>query len=195
MTNFDPKKHHRRSIRVPGYDYTQGWFFVTICTHQRAHLFGQVVDGAVQLSPLGALVQAEWVRTAEICPAVTLDAFVVMPNHFHGIIGLDDGSRGTVHRHVGASRRLAPTTTTTTKSPVSGSLGAIMAQFKSIVTKKFNQSQQTQGIPVWQRGYYERIIRNERELNAIRQYIHNNPARWDDDRDNLDAMLRKMTQR
>ncbi|MCA9962227.1 MAG: hypothetical protein KC443_24495, partial [Anaerolineales bacterium] len=84
----DARKQQRRSIRLPGYDYRQGLFFVTICTYRRQNLFGKVVGDAMVLSPLGQLVAQEWQKTAVIRPNVTLDAWVVMPNHFHGIIQL-----------------------------------------------------------------------------------------------------------
>lgn len=181
MTRYDPAKHHRRSIRLKGYDYTQaGAYFVTIVTRERELLFGEVINGEMRLNAHGRVVESEWLRTAEVRPNVELDAFVVMPNHLHGILIIrnDAQSRVGASRHVGASQRLAPT------GPVAGSLGAIMAQFKSICTKRINRTRHTPGAPVWQRNYYERIVRNERELNAIRQYIRHNPARWADDMEN-----------
>ncbi len=184
-------EHHRRSIRLPGYDYTHpGAYFVTICTHQRESLFGDVVDGEMRLNEFGEIVREEWFQTAKIRPNVELrdDEFVVMPNHIHGIIWIVD--------IVGATRRVAPTTTTRQvapmasepRGPVPGSIGAIIGQFKSIVTKRINILRAAPGAPVWQRNYYEHIIRNEHALNAIRQYIHDNPARWSWDRNNLDAI-------
>ena len=106
MPSYDPARHHRRSIRLPGYDYTQpGAYFVTIVTHCRAHVFGEVVDGDMQLNAWGDIVRDEWFKTAQIRPYVQLwdDEFVVMPNHIHGIIWV-------VGDHmVGARRRRAPT--------------------------------------------------------------------------------------
>ena len=167
--------HRRRSIRLKGYDYTQpGAYFVTICTHGRAMLFGRVVDGEMALNAYGEIVREEWFRTAQVRPYVELfpDEFVVMPNHIHGIVWI-----------VGATRRVAPTNGHP-HGPVPGSLGAIIGQFKSIVTKRINALRGTPGAPVWQRNYYEYIIRTERALDAIRRYIAANPLRWDLDRYN-----------
>lgn len=103
MTAYDPNRHHRRSIRLKGYDYTQpGAYFITICTHERAHLFGAVVEGEMRLNEWGEIVREEWFKTAQIRPYVTLypDEFVLMPNHVHGIVWI-----------VGARRRRAPTGT------------------------------------------------------------------------------------
>jgi putative transposase len=175
MTKFDPKIHHRRSIRLAGYDYTQaGAYFVTLVTWQRDCLFGEVIAGEMRLNDFGKIVQEEWERTAIIRPNIELGAHMVMPNHFHGILMIIDG--------VGASRRLAPTEVI---SPKPGSLGAIMAQFKSIVTKRiWKLNQNMNGTPIWQRNYYEHIIRNDREMGEIWRYIESNPALWADDDEN-----------
>ena len=186
MTSYDPDRHHRRSIRLKGYDYTQpGAYFVTLCTHDRAHLFGEVVDGEMRLNEWGEIVRDEWFKTAQVRPYVQLrdDEFVVMPNHIHGIIWIAD--------NVGATRRVAPTdrvAPTTPRGPAPQSIGAIIGQFKSAVTKRMNELRDTPGALVWQRNYYEHIIRNERALNAIRQYIDENPLRWDLDRYNPDRI-------
>jgi putative transposase len=181
---FDPKvprddargRHHRKSIRLPGYDYTQaGAYFVTVVTWQRDCLFGDVVNGEMQLNDFGKIVLEEWERGPVVRPNIALGADVVMPNHFHGILIID----GNV---VGASRRLAPTDAI---SPKPGSLGAIMAQFKSIVTKRiWKLDENMTGTPIWQRNYYERIVRNEREMEAIWRYIEANPVNWRDDEEN-----------
>lgn len=169
---YDPHKHHRQSIRLKGYDYTlAGAYFVTICTYKREPMFGKIVDGKMQLSLLGQLVYAEWQKTAVIRPNIYLDAFVVMPNHLHGIIviyfneaeGRPDGS---------------PVQSTSLQSE---SLGAIVGQFKSKVTKRYRRFRKNDDSPIWQRNYYEQIIRNERHLTAVQQYIYNNPANWASD--------------
>jgi putative transposase len=168
---YDPYKHHRQSARLKGYDYTQaGAYFVTICAYKRQPLFGKIVDGKMRLSLLGQLVYAEWQKTAVIRPNIYLDAFVVMPNHLHGIIVIFFNEAPLV----GATRRVAPTLQ-------SGSLGAIIGQFKSVVTKRYRRFRKNDDSPIWQRNYYEQIIRNERHLTAVQQYIHNNPANWTDD--------------
>ncbi len=174
-TKFDPKIHHRKSIRLPGYDYTQaGAYFVTVVTWQRDCLFGVVVNGETVLNDFGKIVMEEWERGPVVRPNIELGAYIVMPNHFHGILVIDG--------NVGASRRLAPTGAI---SPKPGSLGAIMAQFKSIVTKRiWKLDENMNGTPIWQRNYYERIIRNEREMDAIWRYIEANPVNWGDDEEN-----------
>lgn len=175
-SQYNPTLHHRRSIRLPTYDYAQaGAYFVTVCAHQKARVFGEIANDVMRLNAWGEVVREEWLRTAEVRRDVELDAFVVMPNHFHGIIILSGA--------VGATRRVAPTRSHAT-GPKSKSLGAILAQFKSMVTKRITTSRQTSGIPVWQRNYYEHIIRSERELHQIRQYIADNPRKWALDHEN-----------
>ena len=196
---YDPKKHHRRSIRLKGYDYTQpGAYFITLCTQHRACLFGEVVDGRMVLNDAGRIVREEWFRTANLRPYVVLhdDEFVVMPNHVHGIIWIvDEGDEAGPHvvgsrrRVVGSRRRRDPTTTTTEQfgKPVPGSIPTIVRAFKSAVTRRINEYRGTPGMPVWQRNYYEHIIRDERSLHRIRRYIADNPARWARDRNNPPA--------
>ncbi|GIV57081.1 MAG: hypothetical protein KatS3mg040_1849 [Candidatus Kapaibacterium sp.] len=193
---YDPEQHHRRSIRLPGYDYVQaGGYFITICTHDRTNMFGEVVDGEMQVNAVGEVVCAEWFRTAQIRPYVRLydDEFVVMPNHIHGIIWIINDDVGATRRvaptrrvahRVGATHRVAPTDPP--RGPASGSIGAIVGQFKSITTKRINALRGTPGAPVWQRNYYEHIIRTEDALQRIREYIATNPLRWHLDRENPD---------
>ncbi|GAB4577730.1 MAG: transposase [Anaerolineales bacterium] len=172
---YNPDIHHRRSIRLKGYDYTQsGAYFVTIVTYQRAHLFGKVVNGVMQLNEWGEIARREWFKTAELRPYVELfdDEFVVMPNHAHGILWINDGVV------VGAERRSAPTTNDAIPHVDAGSLGAIVRAYKSAVTYAINAARQTRGMTVWQRNYYEHIIRNDAELNRIRKYIIENPLKW-----------------
>jgi len=182
---FDPQKHHRpfdyaqgrRSIRLKGYDYSlAGAYFVTIVAWRREMLFGDVVDGktpqggAVVLNEFGQIVREEWEQTAVVRPNVELGEYVIMPNHVHGmLIFVDDG--------VGATRRVAPVL-----QP--NSLGAVLGQFKSIVTKRINRLQNVAGRPVWQRNYYEHIIRDEREWENIHRYIESNPSMWAEDEEN-----------
>ena len=177
---YDPRKHHRRSIRLPGYDYAQpGAYFVTICTHRRACLFGRVVDGEMRLNDAGRIVQASWDDLPNHYPHVQLDAFVVMPNHVHGIIILTDDVVA-----IGAGLRPAPirpapiTQPTTKRHPLS----EIVRAFKSFSSRRINQLRGTPGTRTWQRNYYEHIVRNEGDLHRIRAYIANNPAKWFNDR-------------
>ncbi len=196
MGRYDPNRHHRRSIRLPGYDYTQpGAYFVTICTHERAHLFGHVVDGDMVLNAFGKIVWEEWFRSAEIRAEIELfpDEFVVMPNHIHGIVWIMETNDHNVGAH-GRAPVIGPTGRSPLRippahprGPAARSLGSFIAGFKSAVTKRINTLRGTPGARVWQRNYYERIIRNERALNAIRRYIAENPLRWHRDRYNPDA--------
>jgi REP element-mobilizing transposase RayT len=147
-------------------------------------LFGHIVDGEMELDDIGRMVEEQWLQTAEVRPNVELDEFVIMPNHFHGIlIIVDDVGPGAV---VGASRRLARSGSDA-HGPSSGSIGAVMAQFKSIVTKHVNGLPDMQGVRVWQRNYFEHIIRNEPELDRIRVYIAGNSAHWAEDNENQNA--------
>lgn len=169
---YAPYRHQRRSIRLRGHGYTRpGAYFGTICTDRRFRLCREVVDGEVRLNTFREIVREEQLRTAQVRPYVELfeHDFVVMSNHI-------------LEHDVGATRRVAPTAPL--RGPTSQSLGAIIAQFKSIVTKRINTLRRTPGAPVWQRNYYEHINRNERALNAIRRYIVDNPRRWHLDRYN-----------
>lgn len=179
---FMPDKHHRRSIRLPGYDYAQaGAYFVTIYVQNRECLFGEVIDGAMQLNDAGRVVAEEWVKTAEIRTEIELDEFVVMPNHFHAIVWIvGDPVMGD---HAG-DRPVAPTGIVGGNGHKPRSVAAVMAGFKSAVTKRINASRGTAGASVWQRNYYEHIIRDEKSLNRIREYIANNPRQWTLDREN-----------
>jgi len=223
---YDPERHHRRSIRLAGYDYTQaGAYFVTLVTHQRECLFGEIVDGEMLLNEIGRIVRDEWFRSAEIRREIALDPdeFVVMPNHIHGIVwicnmGDDVGSHGVgadgvgadgvgadgvgahgvgadgVGAHgVGADGVGADGVGAHGRAPLPGqrlprSLSSFIAGFKSAVTKRINEYRGTPGVPVWQRNYFEHIIRDDGELERIRQYIMNNPALWKEDRENLDVI-------
>jgi REP element-mobilizing transposase RayT len=162
--NDDQNIHHRRSIRLRGYDYTQsGVYFVTICTHARAHIFGQIIDGAVDLSPAGRLLDRCWLALPRHFSFVTIDTYVIMPDHIHGILAID---RPEDHA------RPAPSTR---PHVVPGSLGAIVRTLKSTAARAINRSS---GGPIWQRNYYERVVRDDAELQRVRAYIINNPARW-----------------
>lgn len=182
MTGYDPKRHHRRSIRLPEYDYSQpGAYFVTLCAQDRACLFGEVVDGEMRLNDAGRIVREEWLRTAEIRPSVEMDAFVVMPNHVHGIIVIVSGdSWGTLQR--APTLRRAPTVERFGK-PTSNSIPTIVRLIKSATTTRINAMRDTPGAPLWQRNYYEHVIRDDDALHRIRDYIVNNPAQWALDRE------------
>ena len=169
---FDPRIHHRRSIRLPGYDYSSpGAYYVTICTHEKSFLFGRVLDGQMHRNDFGDVAHEEWFRSAKLRHDIMLDAFIVMPNHIHGIII----RRGTARR--------APTVERFGK-PVAGSLPTLVRAYKSAVTQGINTLRKTPGESVWQENYYEHIVRSEAELNRIREYIATNPLRWGSDRYN-----------
>jgi REP element-mobilizing transposase RayT len=214
----------RRSIRLRGYDYSRaGAYFITLCTQNRQCLFGEIVDGAMRLNPAGRLVADEWMKTAIIRHEIELDEWVMMPNHFHGILAIVDGCcrgdppvapkidrpmttpwRGDppvapkIDRPMTTPWRgdppVAPkidrpmTTPWTGDPPVAPtgpkprSVGAVMAGFKSAVTKRVNEWRNTPGAKLWQRNYWEHVIRNESELNRIREYIRHNPAKWELDK-------------
>lgn len=164
----------RRSIRLKHYDYAEaGAYFVTVCSRNRECMFGTIMNGTVQLHELGNVVQLQWLRTAQIRNNIALDQFVVMPNHLHGIINIL--RRGVLP--------CAPVHTRRLKSP-SQTLGAIIRGFKSSTTKHINVMRNTPGRPVWQDNFYEHVIRNEDDLNAIRDYILNNPLQWELDEEN-----------
>ncbi len=185
--NYDPEKHHttgvlrsRRSIRLKGYDYAQaGAYFVTLCTQHRECLLGQIVDGTMQLSPLGNIVYECWHRMPEYFSGVELDEFVVMPNHIHGVIIIVGAKHS--QNYANASPLPEPHQPHGTES---GSLGAIIQNYKSVSTRKINQLRGDKGLVIWQRNYYEHIVRDEDELNRVRGYITANPSQWLADRNN-----------
>lgn len=172
----------RQSLRLRGYDYSQaGAYYVTICTHNRACLFGEVINGEMVLNPVGHIVESEWKRTEDIRKDVVLDAVVVMPNHVHMIVFCVGADRRPPTNHPSGGPQSAPTTLRSNPTTV---LGNIFKGFKSATTVKINQHRQTPGTPVWQRGYYDHIVRNDDDLNRIRQYITDNPMQWALDAEN-----------
>ena len=178
--NHNPEVNQRRSIRLRGYDYSQpGSYFVTVCTKGRESLFGNVIDEEVALNFAGRVVQEEWSYTEIVHPEVQVDEFVIMPNHIHGIITIRE-PEGLVGGH---GRAPLPCGNSIFQRPPR-SLGSLISGFKSAATKRINQSRHTPGQPIWQRNYYEHIIRRETDINRIRQYIHDNPAKWADDKYN-----------
>ena len=194
MVKFDPQKHHRRSIRLPGYDYASaGAYYVTIVAWQRECLFGEVINKEMQLNKVGKIVEWEWLELPKRLSYISLGAHMVMPNHFHGIL--------FVHENVGATRQGQPMSQPKEKplptiipdsidgsplprGPKPASLGAIMAQFKSRVTKRIWKFPEFKETPIWQRNYYEHIIRNQTDLQNKTDYIAANPLLWDEDDEN-----------
>jgi putative transposase len=182
---YNPEKHHRRSIRLKGYDYSQpGIYFVTLCIHRRECLLGEVIEGVMQLSSAGRIVEKEWLRNALVHRNVELDAFVIMPNHLHGLVILTDNpkavpSGGDLPGNLNSIKGYVQTSRP--KGPVSGSLGAIIGQFKSLSGKQINRIRKSPGVSVWQRDFHDHIIRHEVALENIRKYIVKNPQRWAND--------------
>jgi len=170
----NPDKHHRHSIRLKDYDYSQaGAYFVTICTRDREGLFGEIADELMRLSLSGDIVRACWDDLPRHYSHVALDVFVIMPNHIHGIIVLADPMV------VGAGFKPAPTTVNKRHR-----LTEIIRAFKTFSSRRINELHNTPGRPVWQRNYYEHVIRNENDLDEVRKYIVNNPLKWDLDKEN-----------
>jgi REP element-mobilizing transposase RayT len=182
--NYDPQKHNRRSLRLKGYDYASpGLYFVTICTHNQLCLFGQVTNGTMVLNKWGKIARDEWRRTASIRDNVALDAFVVMPNHVHGIIQIIDTDNNVVvgaYRDTPLLRNIDPDQQPEFRSP-SKTVGAIVRGYKSAVTTRINKKRNTAGRKVWQRNYHDHIIRDRESLERIRYYIRNNPSQWEKD--------------
>jgi REP element-mobilizing transposase RayT len=193
VEKFKPQKHHRRSIRLPHYDYSQpGAYFVTIVAWQRECLFGEIVNAETRLYKIGKIVESEWLALPKRFSSLELGAWVIMPNHFHGILWIHENVRATRHgptRAMPASESV-PTVTAACMDgsplphgPRPGSLGAILAQFKSRVTKRVWKIPEYKETPIWHRNYYEHIIRNETDLQNITDYIESNPVRWEQDRE------------
>ena len=176
MNKYDPNIHHRRSIRLKGYDYAQaGLYFITICVQNRENLFGEIVPNErgdhkgsppqMILNDAGKMIETEWINLKKRYENIELHEFITMPNHFHGILEIV----------VGAATRAAPTAAPT--------VGDMMGAFKSISTVEYirgvkNLNWRPFNGKLWQRDYYEHIIRDERAYENISNYIVNNPAKW-----------------
>ena len=192
---FDPKIHHRRSIRLKGYDYLQaGAYFVTIVAWRREMLFGEIVDGQMILNRHGQIVLDAWRDLPNHYRHAELGAFVIMPNHVHGIVVLVDEGRGGSSikgRMILPNDLIAGTEPSSNKQtrpyinpkPRHG-LSEIIRAFKLFSARRINSLRHAEGIPVWQRNYYEHIIRNEPEMDRITRYIESNPLQWMDDDEN-----------
>ncbi len=161
----------RRSLRLRDHDYaSRGAYFVTICTHNRAAVLGCIRNDRVDLSRLGSMVEAEWQTTSHLRDDVRMDAYVVMPNHLHGILWLRGDHEGEPIPGKGRRRR---------------TLGSIVSAFKAAATRVARAEHGWQG-PFWQRNYYERVVRDREELLRLREYIKLNPLRWALDEENPD---------
>lgn len=208
-SKFDPQKHHRRSIRMKGFDYSsEGAYYVTIVAQGRECLFGEIVDGEMRLNEYGEIVQKWWNEIPIHFPNVELGAFVIMPNHVHGIIYIIEERRGEVLsprdnpngnnlNDTNQGGKMLPNDIPNINNRDAGKLGGetpplrkptlgqIVAYFKYQSTKEMNRIETPNAITrFWQRNYYEHIIRNEKELQQKTDYILDNPSRWDEDDEN-----------
>lgn len=195
MKKFNPNIHNRKSIRLEGYDYSSaGAYFITLCCRDRAHLFGEIINGSMELNQLGEIIEEEWIKTIEIRSHISLGEWVVMPNHFHGIIHIEKDLEQN-SEHIGKFR-----------SP-SQTIGAIIRGFKGATTKRIKElifknpdsperancnspqwdsplSRIDPEKSIWQRDYWDNIIRNQRAYENISNYIRNNPKKWEEDKFN-----------
>jgi len=215
MNRYNPNIHHRRSIRLKGYDYSQaGLYFITICVQHRECLFGHIAVGAnpcgcpdggrpeMILNDAGKMVETEWLGLKTRFSNIELHEYVVMPNHFHGIleiigaslvdtpVSLVDTPNDNRQPQQGQPQGIAPTTLDTPKTtrdcPNDKTVGDMMDAFKSITTVQYIRGVKNSGWKpfngkLWQRNYYENIIRNEKAYENISAYILNNPAKWKGD--------------
>ncbi len=181
---YDPQKHHRQSIRLRQYDYSwPGVYFVTICVREKECVLGEIVNGEMRLSEWGSIVHEFWDMLPAHFPDVTMDCCVTMPNHHHALINIHHDRRGAVAApniaapHAGNSDGETGEAT----SPLRPTLGQIVAYHKYQTTKRINALRGMPGAPFWQRNYWEHVVRDDIDLNRIRQYIENNPLRWHED--------------
>lgn len=203
---YDPKIHHRRSIRLQSYNYSwPGAYFVTICASKKGCNFGEIIESKMHENDCGCVVRQQWLESAKIRKELDLDAFIVMPNHVHGILWIlgPKGEHVLTNSGVGPSGgRPGPNAIrpykweirSTGRTPFgptnpippmrSRSLASWAAGFKSAVTSRVRKIWDKPRAEVWQEDYFERIIRDEVELNRIREYIQTNPLRWGWDRYN-----------
>jgi putative transposase len=197
---YNPNRHYRRSIRLKEYDYSQaGLYFITICCKNRACLFGDITDGEMVLNDAGQMVATQWLELSNRFKNIELHEYVVMPNHFHGILQIvgatlvvaqnnneiqnKTDTQNNSETQKGQPHGIAPTGITPTGKTVGDMVGA----FQSIATVEYirgvkNNNWQPFDGKLWQRNYWEHIIRNENEYNRIAQYIINNPIKWGNDK-------------
>ncbi len=184
--SYNPNIHHRQSIRLKGYDYSQaGLYFVTLCLYGRACLFGHIENAEMILNDSGRAAQQCWMDIPNHYPNVVLHEYIIMPNHVHGILQIGDGCDGWNCR---GEKFFAPTNAPTNAPTheqmvirgTSRTIGSMLRGFKIGVTKWMRQNTNVQNI--WQRNYYEHIIRTEHSYQRIAEYIVDNPAKWGDDK-------------
>lgn len=191
MNKYNPHIHHRRSIRLIGYDYSQaGLYFITICVKNRECLFGEIIDGEMNLNDAGKIANQCWLEIPNHFPDTILHEHIIMPNHVHGIVELVGAKNFSpenadtpceivntppdISNNINGAKNFSPL-----RSP-SKTIGSVVRGFKIGVTKWMRHN--TDIYDVWQRDYYEHIIRNEQSYQTISEYIINNPAKWNDDK-------------
>lgn len=180
MTLFKGK-YRIESARLPGWDYSSpGAYFVTLCTKGMQYWFGDIVDRKMQLSRVGQIVADEWKKTEQIRPDVSLDTWAVMPNHLHGIVVINEMPSEHATRNEIPSVETTRRVVSTRETLKPNSLGSIIGQFKSASTKRIHMAGCTEF--ACQPRYYDHIIRNERSMNKIREYIADNVLQWEFDR-------------
>jgi len=194
----DSKTYHRKSIRLLSYDYSStGAYFVTICTQNRKCLFGEIMEADVNLNEIGKMVLWHWRRIPHHFPNVKLDKKIVMPNHIHGIIWISDDDVDVGAKHSKKPTLLNNQNCLENASPLQDdlsrqipigtkpqALSAIVQNFKSVTSRKFNRMRLHDHTTLWQRNYFDRIVRDEDELKRIREYIIYNPLKWESDKEN-----------
>ncbi|MBI5660762.1 MULTISPECIES: transposase [Ignavibacterium] len=186
MTKFQ-NKYRIESTRIPEYDYSNpNWYYVTINTKNHICYFGEVSNGKMILNELGKIVETEWFKNAELRENIELDYFIIMPNHLHGIIIINPINDGVenVNHNVETRRGVSLQGENENKfsKPIKNSLSVIINQFKGSVKRWANKNGYEDF--QWQPGFYDRIIRNERELYLIRKYIEQNPLKWEIEKNN-----------
>lgn len=170
-TRYNPDLHNRKSIRLPNYDYSgQGFYFVTICCHEKQYLFGNITNGKMLLNELGFKTLECWTNIPIFYPQVRLHDFIIMPNHVHGIIEITRKITTNAQSNNHSPSQTRPTGTSQT-------IGAMVRGFKSAVTSWARNH--TSHYQIWQRNYHEHIIRNEQSYLHIAKYIRNNPLSWE----------------
>ena len=183
----------RKPTRLTGYDYSSyGGYFVTICSHEKRCLFGKVLNDAVVLSALGRLVNEHWLAIPRHYPHISLDQYIVMPNHLHGILMIvqETGGSSASPTHGMQASVQGGSSIKSRMQPITRVIG----DFKSGVTREFRKSNPTWQGQIWQRGFYDRVIRDERDLHEIREYIVFNPLKWELDRENPNSQRKSPNQ-
>ena len=203
-------RYQIKLIRLKNWDYSrQGYYYVTICAHGRKSLFGEIVNGEIILNNFGKIAWDEWRRTKKIRHNIDIDNFVIMPNHIHGIIiinngdndchNIDDGNNYNANKGRDTLQCVSTTQNdnliknTQTEQfgrSTKNSIPTIVKLFKATTTKQINILRKTPSAPVWQRNYYEHIIRDEKELNRIREYVETNVKQWEEDSENIEVNTR-----